>query len=166
MTYEQLVHEVFLNKIDLYERNMPVNIKGLYADNIIWLNKTLPSVVEKKCVLAEELGHHHTTEGDILNQSSIANRKQELYARRWAYRKLVPLNMFLEAHRNNITNRYELADFIGVTEEFLDEAVEWYISKYGPSVPVEGYTISFEPFGVLEMFDFIEPTKITVFERS
>ena len=33
---------------------------------------------EKACVLAEELGHHYTTVGDIIDQKESENRKQEL----------------------------------------------------------------------------------------
>lgn len=33
---------------------------------------------EKACVLAEELGHHYTAVGDIIDQSYYSNRKQEL----------------------------------------------------------------------------------------
>lgn len=35
--------------------------------------------VEKACVLAEGLGHYYTTVGNILNQSSTANHKQEIH---------------------------------------------------------------------------------------
>lgn len=156
LTYEQLVHEAYINQVSVYEEIMIPRIKGLYSDNIIWINKSIFSITEKKCVLGEELGHHYTSSGDILEQNSIVNRKQELRARRWAYNKLVPLEMIIRAHQSNIANKYELADFLNVTEEFLNDAVQWYISKYGLSASVEGYTVCFEPLGVLEMFDFIE----------
>lgn len=156
LTYEQLVHEAYINQVSVYEEIMKPRIKGLYSDNIIWINKTIICITEKKCVLGEELGHHYTSSGDILEQNSIVNRKQELRARRWAYDKLVPLEMIVRAHQNNVANKYELADFLNVTEDFLNDAVHWYISKYGLFVPVEGYTVCFEPLGVLEMFDFIE----------
>lgn len=156
LTYEQLVHEAYINQISVYEEIMKPRIKGLYSDNIIWINKSIFSITEKKCVLGEELGHHYTSSGDILEQNSIVNRKQELRARRWAYNKLVPLEMIIVAHKSNVANKYELADFLNVTEEFLNDAVQWYISKYGLSASIEGYTICFEPLGVLEMFDFIE----------
>lgn len=160
MKYEQLVKEVYLNNLELYEVCMSSRLKGLYSDNIIWINKLIPTNTEKTCVLAEELGHHHKTVGDIIDQSSIINRQQELRARAWAYEKLVPLEKIVQAHGYNISNRFELADFLDVTEDFLDEALNWYKSKYGLFVAIENYTLYFEPLGVLEMFDWIE-TPIT-----
>lgn len=156
LTYEQLVHEAYINEVSVYEKIMKPRIKGLYADNIIWINKSIISITEKKCVLGEELGHHYTSTGDILEQNSIVNRKQELRARRWAYNKLVPLEMIISAHHSHVANKYELAEFLNVTEEFLEEALEWYKSKYGLTVIIEQRTVCFEPLGVLEMFDFTE----------
>lgn len=156
MKYEQLVKEVYQNKLELHEVCLSSRLKGLYSDNIIWINKLISTNVEKTCVLAEELGHHHKTAGDILDQTNVTNRKQELRARNWAYEKLVPLNKVIMAHKCHITNRYELADFLEVTEEFLEAALNWYKSKYGLFVAIENYTLYFEPLGVLEMFDWIE----------
>lgn len=156
--YEQLIHEAIENQVDFAEYNLSPKIKGLYADDTIWINKNIDTTIEKACVLAEELGHYHTTVGDILNQSNIVNRKQELNARSWAYRKLIPLNKIITAHCAAIHNRYELADYLNVTEHFLDEALIWYRNKYGTSVSVEGYMVSFEPLGVIEFFDWLDNT--------
>lgn len=157
MTYEQLTNEVLKNKVEIYEEYIPPRLKGLYADNIIWINKLIPTHVEKKCVLAEEFGHYHTTTGNILDQASIVNRKQELKARVWAYEKLVPLSKIILAHQLHIINRYELADFLGVTEEFLEAALGYYKSKYGLYVSIDNFTVCFDPLGVIEMFDWIDP---------
>lgn len=156
MQYELLTAEVYQYKIEIFEEYMIPSFKGLYSDNIIWLNKLIPTFIEKTCVLAEEFGHYHTSSDDILDQTSIVNRKQELNARRWAYKKLVPLPKIVQAHLLYINNRYELADFLNVTEEFLDDALDWYTSKYGLYVSIDNFTICFEPLGVLEMFDWIE----------
>ncbi|RDV27133.1 ImmA/IrrE family metallo-endopeptidase [Lysinibacillus capsici] len=156
MTYEQLALEIRSNNIEIYEEYMPQRIKGLYADNIIWINKFIPTFVEKACVLAEEFGHYHTSTGDILDQASTKNRKQELKARTWAYEKLIPLSKIIQAHKLHISNSYELADFLNVTEEFLDEALEWYRSKYGLFLNIDNFTICFEPLGVIEMFDWFD----------
>lgn len=152
MIYTRLLTEA--EPIRVYETNMPKNIKGLYGDNVIWINRSLATNIEKGCVLAEELGHYHTSSGDILDQSSIPNRKQEARARRWAYEKLVPLLSFVEAHKHGIRNRHELALTLDVTEEFIQNAIDYYKEKYGISIQVESYTVIFEPLGVLEMFDF------------
>src|SRR5690625_1289 len=132
---------------------MQKRIKGLYSDNIIWINKKIQSTTEKACILAEELGHYHTSFGDILDQSKIMNRKQEILARSWAYKRLVPLEKIISAHKNNVRNKYELADFLNITEEFLMEALRRYKDEYGLYTRIDNFTIYFEPLSVVEMFE-------------
>jgi len=153
MLYDKLLKEAEMQSIEVTEKPLQPTIKGLYADNTIWINKNLPTSIEKSCILAEELGHYHTTSGDILDQSSLQNRKQEQTARIWAYRRLVPLRAFLQAHKQAIRNTHELAEFLNVTEDFLTEAIHYYIKKYGIYVKVKDYHICFEPLGVIEMFE-------------
>lgn len=153
--YDDLLMECDNLDVEVYEKDHMKN-KGLYGDNVIWINKLLPSIIEKCCVLAEEIGHHHTTAGDIFDQSSSENRKQELRARGWAYERLLPFSKIIQAHNLHITNRYELADFLNVTEDFLEDALDWYKGKYGLYISIDNFTICFEPLGVLEMFDWIE----------
>ncbi|WP_421663582.1 ImmA/IrrE family metallo-endopeptidase [Lysinibacillus telephonicus] len=153
--YETLLEECNNLEVEVYEMDHMKN-KGLYGDNVIWINKSLPSIIEKCCVLAEEIGHHFTSIGNILDQSSVINRKQELKARSWAYEKLVPLKKIIQAHKCNVSNRYELAEFLDVTEDFLESALNWYKSKYGLYVVIENYTLYFEPLGVFEMSDWIK----------
>jgi len=154
MVYEKLIREAVHHGLDISEKPMTPAMKGLYADGVIWINKNIPTKAEKTCILAEELGHYHTTEGDILDQSKIKNRKQELRARTWAYEKLIPLSSIVQAHKQGFQNRYDLAEYLGVTEEFLDSAIKRYKEKYGLFASVDGYTVCFEPLGVIEFFDF------------
>lgn len=132
---------------------MPLPIKGLYSNGTIWINNGILTNAEKSCVLAEELGHYHTSTGDILDQKQLHNRKQEKKARNWAYEKLVPLISIVEAQKNGIRNRHELAEHLTVIEEFLDSALRYYQEKYGLFVTVGGFTICFDPLGVIEMFE-------------
>lgn len=152
MGYENLLLEADNNSVEVYEKDMKPSIKGLYCDNVIWINKRFGSN-EMHCVLAEELGHHFTSYGDILDQSTIVNRKQEKAARNWAYKKLVPLRKIVQAHKKGIKNRYELAEFLNVTELFLNDSIERYKEEYGLSKDVDGLTVCFEPLGVLELFE-------------
>lgn len=154
MLYENLLWEAEQHGVDIYEKPMSTGIKGLYADNIILINHSIPSMTEKACILAEELGHHHTSIGNIVDQTDVLNRKQEQRARTWAYEKLAPLSSFVRAHKHGVQSRYELAEYLGVTEEFLEFAIRRYKEKYGLFVVVDGYTICFEPLGVVEYFDF------------
>ncbi|GIO05357.1 hypothetical protein J31TS6_13850 [Brevibacillus reuszeri] len=54
---------------------------------------------------------------------------------------------------STVKNRFELADYLGVTEDFLDAAINRYIEKYGTHVTVGLSTVIFEPLGVLELFE-------------
>lgn len=90
--------------------------------------------VWKKDVLAEELGHHFTTVGNIIDQTNLNNIKQEKTARQWAYSKVLPLSCFVEAYKYGCSNPFEVAEFLNVTESFLQEALERYIEKYGDNI--------------------------------
>lgn len=74
MTYEemQILHDdLNIVEMDLSEVS---GLKGLYVNGHIAINAKM-SDIEKACVLAEELGHHYTTYGNILNQSDIFQSK-------------------------------------------------------------------------------------------
>jgi len=66
--YQMLINEASMQNVEVYEKPMGPRIRGLYGDNIIWLNRGLPKYTDKVCVLAEEIGHHYTSTGDILDQ--------------------------------------------------------------------------------------------------
>ncbi|MCY8002827.1 ImmA/IrrE family metallo-endopeptidase [Bacillus haynesii] len=151
--YETLLREATHLGIDTYEKQMPHRLKGLYSKNVILINKNMKTSYEKTCILAEELGHYHTSSGDIVEQDTIAKRRQEKIARTWAYERLVPLYKIVQAHKEAIRNRYELAQYLEITEEFLDNAIKRYKEKYGATVNYGEYSICFEPLGVIEWFD-------------
>ena len=149
MLYEKLLIEANNEKINVYERDIG-KLKGLYVDGNIALNLSIETYSEKACVLAEELGHYHTTVGDILDLSKAENRKQERRARGWAYEKLVSLTSLIEASKQGIRNRYELAEYLGVSEKFIEDAIKYYKDKHGLYYELGKYIIYFEPLGVLE----------------
>ncbi|MCY7948714.1 ImmA/IrrE family metallo-endopeptidase [Bacillus atrophaeus] len=152
MVYDHLLVEASRNRIEVIERFMPSRLKGLYSSGIIWINKK-QSLIEKGCTIAEELGHHFTSYGDILDLKELESRKQEKRARNWAYKKLVPLTKIIEAQKAGIRSRYELAEFLNVTEHFLEEALKRYIEEYGLYKELNGLTVCFQPLGVIEMFE-------------
>lgn len=152
MSYEKLLNEAMYYEVDTYEKPMTKRIKGLYAENNIWINRDI-STREKHCVLAEELGHYHTTQGNITDQSFLSNRKQEKQARSWAYKKVVPLSKIIEAYEFGTSNSYEMAEYLEVTETFLQKALDRYKEEYGIYKKHGNYVIYFEPLAVMHMFD-------------
>lgn len=126
-------------------------IKGLYCDGTIAIKKDLTET-EKKCVLAEEIGHHYTAVGDILDQSSATNRKQEVRGRIIAYNRLVGLRGIIDAYNHHCQGLCEAAEYLGVTEEFLNDTIAYYKDKYGLYTTIDNYAIIFEPaVAVLEL---------------
>ncbi len=145
-TFEQLEEQACKDGIDIIERRFnSERIKGLYCDGNVALNEELETSIEKACTLAEELGHHHTSVGNILDMDLTANRKQERQARLWAYNKLIGLSGIIEAFEHGCQSRYEMAEYLEVTEEFLEECVECYRNKYGVGTTLDNYYIMFIP---------------------
>lgn len=59
--------------------------------------------------------------------------------------------MIVEAYRNGISDRYELVEYLNITDRFLDEAIEYYRGKYGLYTQCDGVIVKFEPtFGILD----------------
>ena len=144
MTYEELENEAFEEGLAVdYRPFRSPRIKGLYCDGSIAISTQLRTDAERSCVLAEELGHYHTSSGNILDLREASCRKQERIARLWAYNRQIGLLGIVRAFEAGCRNYYEMAEHLGVTEDFLREAVESYKQKYAPAVSVGDYTILF-----------------------
>ena len=150
MTYEQLLTTADQNGLLVKEKPL-VQHDGLLSGSRIAIRKDIETQVEKSCVLAEEIGHHCTSSGDILNQTDIMNRKQEYRARLYGYNLKIGLTGLIRAYEAGCRNLFEMAEFLDCTEEYLRDAVQCYRSKYGVCTAVDNYTIYFEPFAVMKM---------------
>lgn len=81
---EKLEQEAFENKVKVHDYFLGEDsLKGIYIDGNIAINTSIRNRTEKTCVLAEELGHHYTSIGNILDMNDVRNRKQERQARLW-----------------------------------------------------------------------------------
>lgn len=121
-------------------------LKGLYCDHVIALSDRLETYKERRCVLGEELGHYHMTCGDITDQSTTANRKQEYRARLWGYNRILGLSSIVTAYQAHCENEYEAAEYLGVSEWYFKNLIQCFRSKYGTQpVPVGTCFIIFEP---------------------
>lgn len=144
--YESLLDESYNKGITVKEVPLKSNSDGLYVNNKIALNKNrLNTRPEKSCVLAEELGHHYTSVGNILDLNNLDNLKQEYQARLYSYNKLIGLMGIIKSFEAGCIDRYEIAEYLDVTEEFLEGALNCYKDKYGVSVDIDNYTICFVP---------------------
>lgn len=140
------------HNVELHEASIPVKkVKGLYFGGTIVIDNSVKTAAEYDSILAEELGHHATTTGNILDQSDLGNQKQEKRARKWAHDKLIPLCHLIDCYYAGCRNRYETAEHLGVTEEFLSEALACYLEIHGPFVVSNDHLIYFDPPGIMKL---------------
>lgn len=143
-SYEILLSEASENGLIVKEKPLKYN-NGRIKGSRVAIRQDLSTSVEKACVLAEELGHHYTSYGNILDQSNTSNRKQELRARAWAYNKQIGLLGLIRAYEHDCRNRFEIAEYLEVTEEVLEECLVFYRNKYGMCRSIDNYVVYFIP---------------------
>lgn len=111
-TYEKLQEAACKDGIEVVDYPFESKrIKGLYCDGTIAIRDNIDTTTEKACVLAEELGHHYTSVGNIIDMEYIGNRKQERQARLWAYNQNIGLFGLIRAYEHGCKSRYEIADY-------------------------------------------------------
>lgn len=143
---EKLEQDAFEDNVKVHDYYLgEESLRGIYVNGNVAINTSVNNSIEKACVLAEELGHHHTSVGNILDMDLTGNRKQERQARLWAYNKLIGLTGIIEAFEHGCQSRYEMAEYLEVTEEFLEECLACYRNKYGIGTTLDNYYIMFIP---------------------
>lgn len=143
MKYNALLNEANAEGISIKERPFKT-YDGRIKGKDIYLRKDM-NTTEKSCVLAEELGHYYTTVGDILDMNVPENRKQERQARLWGYNRVIGLFGLIRAYEHGCKDKYEIAEYLDVTEEYLEECIDCYRDKYGECKTIDNYTIYFIP---------------------
>ena len=143
MTYDDLLAVANEKGLKVKEKSLSGN-DGRIMGNRIAIRKDM-TTTEKACVLAEELGHHETTVGNIIDMSVSWNRKQERQARLNGYQRTIGLMGIVKAYEAGCQNQYEISEFLNVTEEYLLECIECYRDKYGTMKSIDNYTIYFIP---------------------
>lgn len=143
MKYNALLNEANAEGISIKERPFKT-YDGRIKGKDIYLRKDM-NTAEKSCVLAEELGHYYTTVGDILDMNVSENRKQERQARLWGYNRVIGLFGLIRAYEHGCKDKYEIAEYLDVTEEYLEDCIDCYRDKYGKHKIVDNYTIYFIP---------------------
>ncbi|MGJ4851911.1 ImmA/IrrE family metallo-endopeptidase [Bacillota bacterium Meth-B3] len=123
-------------------------LRGLYAAGdfppTILVNGGM-TLRARRCILAEEAGHHYRSCGHALDERDTNQRKNELAGRDWAYAELVPLSRLVESWQCGNTTIYDLADDLDVTEDFLRSAIEYHHRKHGVLATWEDWIIQFDP---------------------
>lgn len=150
MTYDDVLKEADNTGLIVKEKPLKSSDGRIY-NNRVAIRRTIPTSVEKSCVLAEEIGHYRTGYGDITRLKSVSDRKQEYRARLYGYNLKIGLMGLIRAYKHGCHSLYEAAEYLDVTEEYLKEAIDCYKSKYGEYVEIDNYVICFYPYlAVLE----------------
>ena len=151
MTYDELLRCADEFGLTAKEKDLHVH-DGLIMNDRVAIRRNLETMKKKACVLAEELGHYCTSSGNILDQTSVGNQKQEARARMWAYDKMIGLDGIVECWREGLHTVYEMAEHCGVDEEFMAAALEAYRGRYGMGVWHGDHYVYFEPcLGVMRV---------------
>jgi len=106
-------------------------IEGLYVVSpghppIIGIsNKLFENGPKFRCVLAEELGHHFTTVGEVLPKKYFHYRDRlyvsqaEYRALKWAAKYLMPGKEVQKVVKRGCRQTWELAEYFNVTKEMV-----------------------------------------------
>lgn len=117
---------ILLEEVDFihtYMEGIYFKVPGLPPT--IGIKKSITSDEKKYIsVLAEELGHHFTTIGDLTAEcftysDKIVKNKKELLAKRWATNFLISDSEFVNALYSCTPTIYDLSEYFNVTEEII-----------------------------------------------
>lgn len=148
--YEILLEKGYDEGIEVIEMPLESDSDALCVGDTIALNtRQLNTTAEKRCILSEELWHSRVTVGNITDIRDIKNLKQERFARNRSFNELVPPDKIVNGLLTFCNNIHDLAEYLGVTAEFLNEAFNYYKQKYGLSYRCKDYTLCFEPISVI-----------------
>ena len=144
--YEKLLDEARENGITVIEKYPFVSerIRGLYCDNTIALSAQIDTTAERTVVLCEELSHATHSFGNILQDARAARRTREK-----SFDRLIGKKGLVRAYLAGCREPWEYADFFGVPQSFIAEAMQNYRERYGTmtALSMKGgdFILSFEP---------------------
>lgn len=130
MTLLEVYQRAEADGIEIDEFKMKELISASFPNGWIVLDRSrITSSIEEKEVLAHELGHCETE--SFYNIYSRYNTKErcERKADRRAISILVPRNEYCAAIRAGYHEYWELADYFGVSCQFMLKAMEFYLTQ-------------------------------------
>ncbi|MCQ2455207.1 MAG: ImmA/IrrE family metallo-endopeptidase [Clostridia bacterium] len=118
-------HGIKIDRLSVPE-NKSVSVK--FGENyFVCIDSELSSYDEKVC-LAHELGHCVTSSFYNIYSPFDIREKHEKKADKWAIGKLIPKYLFTKALKDGYDNVYSLAEYFGVTTDFVQKAVDLYLA--------------------------------------
>ena len=89
---------------------------------------------------AHELGHCMTGSFYNLYSPFDLRSRHEFRANKWAIKKLIPFSALIRAGKEGCRERHEFAEYFGVSESFIQKAVDYHASM-GRFLPNESFDI-------------------------
>ena len=143
--------------------DMPNKVGGYYTrdeidpDGLITITGKVNHYIQNG-IIAEELGHHETSYGNILGAYTkstckhVEDLKQELKARRLGLKLAVPLEKLIKCYKQGIWgDLYEMCLTMQIDRSYFHAAIEDYKKQFGNYVNYEGYHIQFEPLEIKQI---------------
>ena len=129
---ETLYEEAHQNGVTVRQGEIPVpHMDAAYLRTghraMIWIRQD-GTQAERACWLAEELGHHNMSCGQVLRYDKVQDWKAEARARKWAHDRLLSRDAILCAAENT-DDIYEIAYALNVSVPFLREAIDDYKAR-------------------------------------
>lgn len=82
---------------------------------------------QERVHLGHELGHCLTGSFYSIHTAVDSRQRHENRADKWAVKQLIPVDALDAAVANGCSELWELADYFGVTEQFVRKAVCYYV---------------------------------------
>lgn len=123
---ERLMNE-YGNMNYAFRSDMPEGLSGLIVQTTIYLR---PYETEARVytTLAEELGHYETSSNkDVTNYDKY--RKEELRAREWGYKKIIPTSDFERFKSGEQVHDYYVSDELDLPIDVVRGAYDMYKRK-------------------------------------
>ncbi|WP_313627549.1 ImmA/IrrE family metallo-endopeptidase [Enterococcus italicus] len=138
----------------IFDNRMPDGQSGLYVDNHIYLNPR-QSPQQLAGTIAEEIGHHLTTVGDIIDQDTNLKRKQEQLARDIGATLVVSPADIINCYEYGCKTIDECVAYLNITRQVFDYAISYYARRFNGIKTENGYTIFFRENGTVGVFKMI-----------
>ncbi|XVK96016.1 hypothetical protein AABC03_01315 [Staphylococcus nepalensis] len=156
---EELLEEYSKVALEI-DYNLPTKAGGYYLrddvdpDGLITITGKANHYIQNGFI-AEELGHHETSYGNILSaytnstQSHVDSLRQELKARRFGFKLAVPLEKLIKCYKQGVWGDvYDMCLTMQIDRTYFYAAIEDYKKQFGTYVKYDGYYIQFEPLDI------------------
>jgi Domain of unknown function (DUF955). len=153
MNKAELLMSQFSHLKYIYDNNMPPKLKGFCNDDVIHLNPN-QETDELAGTIGEEIGHYLTGVGDIIDQKTVEEKRQEKKARDVGVQLVVTLEDIIDCYKQGLVERWECAEYLGITLKTLNHAISVYAQKKNGKYRYSHYSIKFHDSGIVEVFDW------------